>query len=66
MKDLLGREMTASERKILRAYQSLKALLLEPDLPPAAVAGIREAIASMWQVVNDLALRYERPDDLHL
>ena len=66
MKDLLGREMTATEAKILRAYRSLEALLLEPDLPPTAVAGIKEATASLWQVVDNLALRYERPDDLRL
>ena len=66
MKDLVGREMTASEKKILRAYRALTALLEEPGLPPSAVAGIKEATASLWQVVNDLALRYERPDDLGL
>ena len=66
MKDLLGREMTDAEKKILRAYASLKALLQEPGLPPTAVANVKEAIASMWQVVNNLALRYERPDELHL
>jgi hypothetical protein len=64
MKDLTGREMTASERRILRAYRSLEALREEPDLPPTVVAGIEEAIASLWQVVNNLALRYERPDDV--
>ena len=66
MKDLLGREMTATETKILRAHRSLTALLAEPDLPPCAVAGLKEAAAATWQVVNDLALRFERPDDLHL
>lgn len=61
MKDLLGRDMTAVERRLLSAYRTLEALLGE-DLPPCAEAGVREAAAALWQVVNDLALRTERPD----
>ncbi len=66
MKDLVGREMTPVERRLLRAYDGLSALLAEPDLPPCALANLREAAAALAVAVNDLALRYVRPDDLHL
>jgi len=66
VKDLLGREMTPVERRILAAYRSLTALLAEPDLPPTVVANLKEAAATMWVLVNELGLRSERPDDLHL
>lgn len=65
MKDLVGRDVTPVEKRLLKAYETLKALLAE-DLPPCAAANVREAAAAMWQVVNDLALRYERLDDLRL
>jgi hypothetical protein len=55
--------MTPVERRIVAAYRSLEALLEEPDLAPAARANLREAQASLWQVVNDLALRLERPGE---
>jgi len=60
-KDLLGRPMTATEQRLLSAYEGLKALLRE-DLPPSAAANVREAVAALWQVVNDLALASDRPD----
>jgi hypothetical protein len=60
-KDLLGRDMTAAETRLLAAYRGLLELLKE-DLPPSAAANVREAAAAMWQVVNDLALVADRPD----
>jgi hypothetical protein len=63
VKDLLGREMTPTEKRILAAHRALVALLEAPDLPPCAAANLREAAAATWQVVNDLALRLERPED---
>jgi hypothetical protein len=59
-KDLLGRDLTAAEARLLEAYRSVLALL-ELDLPPCAVANVQEAAAALWQVVNDLALSDERP-----
>lgn len=58
--DLLGNPLTGSEQKLLAAYEALKALLGE-DLSPAARANVAEAIAALWQAVNDLALTDDRP-----
>lgn len=58
--DVLGREMTVEEIALLEAYRQLLGLL-ERDLPPCAAAGVKEAVASLWQVVNDLALTDDRP-----
>ena len=60
-RDLLGRPLSGVEQRVLAAYEGLKALLKE-DLPPCAAANVKEAIASLWQVVNDLALASDRPD----
>jgi hypothetical protein len=60
-RDLLGRPLTVAEQRVLAAYEGLKALLQE-DLPPCAAANVKEAIATLWQVVNDLALTSDRPD----
>ena len=65
MKDLTGREMTPVERKLLRALKSLEELVKE-DLAPAVEANVKEALVALWIAVNDLGLRYERPDGLHL
>jgi hypothetical protein len=62
VKDLLGRPMTDSERRILAAYRSLRTVLQQPGLPPNAAANVKEAVASLWQVVRGLALRGERPE----
>jgi hypothetical protein len=66
VKDLLGREATPVERRIVRAYDALAALLREEGLPPTAVANLKEAAAAMWVLVNELGLPRERPGDLHL
>ncbi len=58
--DLLGNPLTASEKQLLAAYETLKSLLDE-DLAPAARANVCESIAALWQVVNDLALTDDRP-----
>lgn len=60
-KDLLGREMTDVEVKLLETYERVKALL-EEDLDPIADAAVKEATASLWQAVNALALTDDRPD----
>jgi hypothetical protein len=66
MKDLIGREMTPVERRLLRAYDGLLELLHEPDLSPCVAANLKEAAAALAVAVMDLGLRYERPDDLGL
>jgi hypothetical protein len=63
VKDLVGREMTPAERRLLRAYDAVRALLEEPDLAPAVEANVKEAAASLWIAVNDLGLRGDRPHE---
>ena len=58
--DILGNTMTDSEQKLLAAYRTLEALLDE-DLAPTAAAGVREATAALWQVINNLGLTDDRP-----
>jgi hypothetical protein len=62
-RDLLGNELTNSEERLLAVYEELKALCAE-DLPPAAAANVRAALALMHNVVNGLALQYEHLTDL--
>lgn len=59
--DILGTPLTENERKVLAAYETLKGLLELDDLSPSTSAGIRESIASLWQVVNNLGLTDDRP-----
>jgi hypothetical protein len=61
--DLLGREMSASEERLLAVYEELKALCAE-DLPPVAHANVRAALALIHNVVNGLGLEYEHLTDL--
>jgi hypothetical protein len=61
--DLLGRELSGAEERLLAVYEELKALCAE-DLPPNAAANARAALALMHNVVNGLALRYEHLSDL--
>lgn len=60
-RDLLDRPLSPVEARLLSAYEGLKALLHE-DLPPCAAANVKEAVAALWQVVNDLLLSADRPD----
>jgi hypothetical protein len=62
--DLLGRQMSVSEERLLAVYEELKALCGDEELPPLAHANIRAALALMHNVVNGLALRYEHLTDL--
>ena len=59
--DILGNPITDSERALLDAYATLNKLLEDESQPPAVTANVREAIASLWQAVNDLGLTDERP-----
>lgn len=66
MKDLVGREMTPTERTLVRTYDRLLGLLGEADLAPCTAANVREAAAALYVALLDLGLRHERPDDHHL
>ncbi|MDP2727015.1 MAG: hypothetical protein Q8P59_05690 [Dehalococcoidia bacterium] len=48
------------EVKALEVYQSLKALASDAQAPPCVVANARKALASVWQIVNDLGLAFEQ------
>jgi hypothetical protein len=60
VKDLVGREMTPTERRVLKALKACEAILKEP-LSPAVEANVKEAAAALWIAANDLALVSERP-----
>ncbi len=62
--DLLGNPITAVEKDVLAAYETLKALATRNDLPPCAARNVRKALASMWQATNDLDLQFEQLYDL--
>ena len=62
--DLLGREMTPSEERVLAVYDELKALCGDEEPPPVAQANVRAALALMHNAVNGMALRYEHLTDL--
>ena len=52
------------DAQVLRIYWELKAILERDDLPPAVRSNAQQALAAMWQVVNNLALEYEYLYDL--
>ncbi len=58
--DLLGAQMTATERDTLAAYEALKALAARDDLAPCVARNVRKALAAMWQATNDLDLQFEQ------
>jgi hypothetical protein len=62
--DLLGSPLTSHEQESLRIYEDLKTLANREDLPPCVARNIRQALASMWQVTNDLDLQFEQLYDL--
>jgi hypothetical protein len=61
--DLLSNPLTDTERSILAIHDQLKALLARPDLPPCVASNARFALAATWQMVTDLALRFDQDDD---
>ena len=62
--DLLGAPLTEQERELLAAYEALKRLAAQEDLPPCAARNVRKALAAMWQATNDLNLQFEQLYDL--
>ncbi len=61
-KDLLGRTLTVVEIGLLEAYENLLSMLRRDDLSPCVAANVKEAVAALWNAVNDLALTDDRPD----
>ena len=59
--DLLGNPLTADERELLALYQRLKTLSARTDLPPVALANVKQAMVMLWNACNDLALLCEEP-----
>jgi hypothetical protein len=64
--DLLGRPLTPAETELLDLYDRLKDLLRRDDLEPCTRAAARNALAALWNGVNDLALEHEQLIDLGL
>jgi hypothetical protein len=62
--DLLGRALTPSEEQLLEVYARLKTLAADTQLPPCVDRNVKQALASMWQVVNDLNLEFEHLYDV--
>lgn len=58
--DLLGAQLTTSERDLLDIYNDLKKLAAQEDLPPCAARNVRAALSAMWQATNDLGLQFEQ------
>ena len=58
--DLLGAPLTAQEQDLLNAYEALKRLAAQDDLPPCAARNVRKALAALWQATNDLNLQFEQ------
>jgi hypothetical protein len=59
--DILGNPLTAGESRLLEAYGVLQALHADAELSPTAQANVAEAIAALWQALNNLGLTDERP-----
>jgi hypothetical protein len=62
--DLLGQPTSDTEQQVLDLYERLKELAARDDLAPCVQHNIRKALACLWQVVNDLDLRFEQLYDV--
>ena len=62
--DLLGRPTSDAEREVLEVYERLKTLAGRDDLAPCVQHNVRKALACMWQIANDLDLRFEQLYDV--
>jgi hypothetical protein len=62
--DLLGRPLTVTEAKLLEVYRTLKTIAARTDLPPCAERNVKQALACMWQVANNLDLEFEQLYDV--
>jgi hypothetical protein len=62
--DLLGTPLTATETQLLEIYTTLKAVAARTDLPPCVDRNVKQALACMWQVANNLDLEFEQLYDV--
>jgi hypothetical protein len=60
-KDLLGNALSKDDRELLDLYERLKTLSARNDLPPVAIANVKQAMVMLWNACNDLALICEEP-----
>ncbi len=63
-KDLLGRDLDATENEIMEIYERLKALAARDDLAPCIGSNVRFATAAIAQIVTDLDLEWEHLYDI--
>jgi hypothetical protein len=59
--DLLGNPLSQDDVELLDLYARLKALSARADLPPVAIANVKQAMVMLWNACNDLALLHEEP-----
>lgn len=62
--DLLGRPLTPLEREVAAVHAALIELCRRPDLPPCIAANAATALATTWQMMNDLDLGPDHPEDV--
>ena len=62
--DLLGNPLSELERQVADIHTALEDLARRDDLPPCVEAGARHALAATWQVMNDLNLACDYPEDV--
>jgi hypothetical protein len=60
-KDLLGNALSKDDRELLDLYERLKTMSRRNDLPPVAIANVKQAMVMLWNACNDLALICEEP-----
>ena len=62
--DMLGHPLTETERVIVNIHEQMAALLLQADLVPAVRSGIAHALASTYQILNDLNIEVSSPPEI--
>lgn len=60
-KDILGQPMTSDEAELLALYHKLHEMSQRDDLPPTALANVKQAMVLLWNACNDLCLVDEDP-----
>lgn len=58
--NLFGQELTPDEYALWWTYSELKDLAGRTDLAPCVTSNVRAALASLWQVINDLDIEFEQ------
>lgn len=62
--DMLGHPLTETESLIVCIHEQMADLLKRPDLVPAVRSGIAHALASTYQVLNDLNIEASAPSEI--